>query len=117
MPRLLALVVLLALPLTAQAQFASYCSGGVVADQFDTRVTPGATTRATYSVVLRNTQSAPRRVLVNVTASVLDRPNGAPISISPGQRLTVSLGYQTILPGTQALRGEGLANVTRVSCV
>ena len=40
-----------------------------------------------------------------------------PITLNPGQRLTVQLGYQTILPGTQALRGEQLANVTRVSCV
>jgi hypothetical protein len=117
MVRLLAVLTLLGLPLAAQAQMASYCSGGVVADLFDTRVTQGSATRASYAVTLRNTQSAARRVQVNVTASVLDRPNGAPITINPGQRLTVQLGYQTILPGSQALRGEQLANVTRVSCV
>lgn len=105
------------LPLAAQAQLASWCAGGIVADTFDTRVTPGFAARANYSMVLRNTQATPRRFVVNVTASVLDRPNGAPISLAPGQRLIVQLGHQTILPGTSALRGEQLANVTRVSCV
>ena len=107
----------LALPMAAQAQMASYCGGGIVADLFDTRVTTGSSTRANYSVVLRNTQPGARRVLVNVTASVLDRPGSAPISLASGQRMTVQLGYQTILPGSSALRGEQLANVTRVSCV
>lgn len=107
----------LALPIAAQAQMASYCAGSVVADVFDTRVTTGSSTRAIYSVVLRNTQSSARRLMVNVTASVLDRPNGSPISLAPGQRVTVQLGHQTILPGSAALRGEQLANVTRVSCV
>ncbi len=117
MLRSLVVLALIAAPSLGQAQMASFCAGAVVADLFDTRVTPGSTTRATYSVVLRNTQSAARRLQINVTASVLDRPNGAPIMLNPGQRLTVQLGYQTILPGTQALRGEQLANVTRVSCV
>lgn len=117
MRRIVALLVLLALPVTARAQLASYCGGAVVADRFDTQVTPGAATRATYSVVLRNTQGAMRRLQVNVTASVLGRPTGAPIMINANQRLTVQLGYQTLLPGSQALRGEGLAQVTRVSCL
>lgn len=117
MLRLLPVAALLALPALAQAQMATYCSGGVVADAFDTRVTPGSMTKATYAVTLRNTQTAVRRLQVNVTASLVDRPNGAPITLNPGQRLTVQLGYQTILPGTQALRGEQLANATRVSCV
>ena len=117
MLRSFVILALVALPAIGQAQQASFCSGSVVADLFDTRVTPGSTTRATYSVVLRNTQGAARRLQINVTASVLDRPNGAPITLNAGQRLTVQLGYQTILPGTQALRGEQLANVTRVSCV
>ncbi len=117
MLRLLPLAVLLALPATARAQMASFCGGGIVADLFDTRVTPGPTTRATYAVTLRNTQSVVRRLQINVTAGLIDRPSGAPITINPGQRLVVKLGYQTILPGAQALRGERLANVTRVSCV
>lgn len=104
-------------PLAAQAQIVTYCAGGVVADLFDTRVIPGLAKRASYAVVLRNTQPGARRVKVQVAGSVLDRPNGAPITLNPGQRLTVQLGHQTILPGTQALRGEQLANVTRVSCV
>lgn len=117
MMRSFVVLALVAMPALGQAQQASFCSGAVVADVFDTRVTLGSTTRATYSVVLRNTQSAARRLQINVTASVLDRPNGTPIMINPGQQMTVQLGYQTILPGTQALRGEQLVNVTRVSCV
>jgi len=116
MLRLPTLIFLLLAPLAAQAQMASYCAGGVVADLFDTRVTPGQLRRATYSVVLRNTQSVPRRVQVNVTASLLDRPTGAPRTLNPGQQVTVQLGYQ-ILSGNAALRGEALANATRVSCV
>lgn len=117
MLRSFAVLALLAIPSLGQAQMASFCAGAVVADQFDTRVTPGSTLRATYSVVLRNTQSAPRRLQINVTASMLDRPNGVPVTLNPGQRMTVQLGNQTNLPGTQALRGEQLVNVTRVSCV
>ena len=116
MLRLAALSILLLAPLAAQAQMASYCSGGVVADNFDTRVTPGSPARAAYSVVLRNTQSAVRRIQVNVTASLIGRPTGTPIIIQAGQRVTVQLGYQ-ILSGSPALRGEALANATRVSCV
>jgi len=99
-----------------QAQQASYCAGAVVADFFDTRVTMGPPRRATYSVVLRNTQSVARRVQVNVTASLLDRPAGSPRTLAPGQQVTVQLGNQ-ILSGNAALRGEALANATRVSCV
>ncbi len=116
MLRLAALVALFLTPIAASAQMASYCSGGVVAENFDTRVTPGTPARAAYSVVLRNTKSAVQRVQVNVTASLIGRPTGAPITLSAGQRVTVQLGYQ-ILSGSPALRGEGLANVTRVSCV
>ena len=111
-----ALSVLLLAPLAGQAQMASYCSGGVVAERFDTRVTPGPPTRATYSVVLRNTQATPRRVQVNVTASLIGRPSGPPITLNANTPVTVQLGYQ-ILSGSSALRGEALANATRVSCV
>jgi hypothetical protein len=117
MLRSFVILALVAIPSLGQAQMATFCSGAVVADLFNTQVTPGSTLRATYSVVLRNTQSAARRLQINVTASMLDRPNGVPITLSGNQRMTVRLGYQTIVPGTQALRGEQLVNVTRVSCV
>lgn len=116
MLRLAALMLPLLAPLAGQAQTVSYCAGSVVADLFDTRVTAGQIRRATYSVVLRNTQSVPQRVQVNVTASILDRPTGSPRTLNAGQRVTVQLGYQ-ILSGNAALRGEALANATRVSCV
>ena len=116
MLRLAVFSVLLLATSAAQAQVASYCAGAVVADLFDTRVTTGPPRRATYSVVLRNTQSVPRRVQINVTASLLDRPAGSPRILTPGQQVTVQLGYQ-ILSGNAALRGEALANATRVSCV
>jgi len=112
----LTFLLLLLAPLGAQAQGARYCDGAVVADHFDTRVTPGSPTRAEYFVTLRNTQSAMRRVQVVVTASMIDRPSPAPTALPAGQLLRVRLGYQ-ILSGNPALRGEALANVTRVSCV
>ena len=117
MLRPVVLAVLLALPFSAQAQMASYCGGAVVADVFNTQVTPGSTTRATYSVRLRNTQGAVRRLQIVVTGALTDRPSGAPVSLNPNQAIMVQLGYQTILPGSQALRGEQLANITRISCV
>lgn len=117
MSRFVVVAVMLAMPVAAQAQLATYCSGGVVADTFNTRVAAGSLRRATYDVTLRNTQTSVRRLRINVTASLMDRPSGAPITLNPGERKTVRLGSQTILPGTQALRGEQLVNVTRVSCV
>lgn len=117
MLRIVLVAAAIALPVAAQAQAATYCSGAVVADLFSTRVVPGSLMRATYEVTLRNTDPAARRLRINVTASLLDRPGSAPITLRPGERRIVRLGYQTIVPGTQALRGEQLANVTRVSCV
>lgn len=116
MLRRLILVTFLALPVAAEAQMASYCAGSVVADLFDTRVTPGSSTRATYSVTLRNTQGTDRMVRIQVLGSMTDRPTGQPMTLRGGQRVTVPLGYQTVLSAGQALRGEQLANVTRVSC-
>lgn len=111
-----AVLSLLLVPFTAKAQAASYCSGGVVADRFDTNVIPGPPARATYFVVLRNTNSRARRVEFTVTASLIGRPTGMRITLNPGPAVTLRLGYE-VLVGSPARRGEALANVFRLSCV
>ena len=115
MTRCLILLASLLLPFGAQAQIASYCSGNVVAERFDTNVVPGPGGRATYSVLLRNTQARALGVVVNVTAPILGRPVGTQ-NIRASGTLLVSLGYQPNLPGSPPLRGERLEQVTRVSC-
>ena len=115
MQRFLLALVLLAAPPAARAQMASFCNGNVLAERFDTRVVPGPGGRATYSVLLRNTQARRLSVQVVVTAPILGRPTGLQ-SLPPSGMLNVELGYQHNLPGSQPLRGERLEQVTRVSC-
>ena len=102
---------------SVQARQAAYCNGTVVADIFDTQVVVGPSGRAIYSVRLRNTQTRPTRLVVNVTAPILGRPTGAPQLLPAGGSMMVPLGFQPNIPGSQPLRGERLEQVTRVSCL
>ena len=116
MLRSLVALAVMAFPSFGQARMAIYCSGAVVAERFDTQVTPGPPARAAYTVTLFNPEGAARRLQINVMGSVLGRPNGVPVTLNANQRMVLQLGYQIMVPGTQPLRGEQLSNVTRVSC-
>lgn len=100
----------------AFAQEASYCSGAIVADRFMTHVVPGPGGRANYSVLLRNTQGRNRHFQLVVTGSFLGRPPPAMQTIRPGGTMNMPLGYSPNVPGVPALRGDQLAQVTRVAC-
>ena len=108
----------LAWPAAAQiyATPTAYCGGTLVAELFNTQVTPGAQGRADYSVRLHNPGRAALRFQVQVVGEALGRPSGVH-SIAAGQRLTLGLGYSLNLPGRLPLRGETLVNATRISCL
>lgn len=107
-------ITLSALP--ARAQEASYCSGAIVAESFSTRVVPGPGGRASYSVRLRNTRAQSQSFRLVVAGSFLGRPPPAVHSIRAGDAMTVALGYSPNVPGVPPLRGDQLAQVTRVGC-
>lgn len=110
-----AIALLFAAP-AARAQMAQWCNGAVVADRFDTRVEPGAQGRATYVAVLRNTRQQPTRFVMQVTGNMLGRPLGTQMEIRPGAPMQVQLGYQPNMPGVLPMRGDQLAQATRISC-
>lgn len=118
MPRsivLAGLVLLAASP--ALAQEASYCSGAIVAERFSTSVVPGPGGRASYSVLLRNTRGQSQNFQLVVTGSFLGRPAPATHTIRPGGTANIALGYSPNVPGVPPLRGDQLAQVTRVACL
>jgi hypothetical protein len=51
-----------------------------------------------------------------VTGSFLGRPPPATQTIRPGGTMNMSLGYSPNVPGVPPLRGDQLAQVTRVAC-
>lgn len=101
----------------ALAQEASYCGGAIVAERFITSVVPGPGGRASYSVLLRNTQSQSRNFQMVVTGSFLGRPPAATQTLRANAAMTLALGYSPNLPGVAPLRGDQLAQVTRVACL
>jgi hypothetical protein len=101
----------------AFAQEASYCSGAIVAERFATNVVPGPGGRASYSVLLRNTRGQNQNFQLVVTGSFLGRPPAAPRTLRPGGTTNIALGYSPNLPGVPPLRGDQLAQVTRVACL
>ncbi|MDB5379410.1 MAG: hypothetical protein JWR00_3856, partial [Rubritepida sp.] len=48
--------------------------------------------------------------------TLFQRPSSAPRIIPAGGTMTIELGYQAWQPGVAALRGDRLAQVTRISC-
>lgn len=100
----------------ALAQEASYCSGAIVAERFATSVVPGPGGRASYSVLLRNTRGQDQSFRLVVLGTFLGRPPPAPHTIRPGATMNLALGYSPNLPGVPPLRGDQLAQVTRVTC-
>ncbi|TCH99824.1 hypothetical protein EJV46_03910 [Roseococcus sp. SYP-B2431] len=117
-PRLaLAGLLLWAAAAPAFAQEASYCGGAVVAERFVTSVVPGPGGRASYSVLLRNPRAQSQNFQLVVTGSFLGRPPPATQTLRPGGTMNVALGYSPNVPGVPPLRGDQLAQVTRVACM
>jgi len=99
-----------------QEPVAAWCGYTLLAERFGTEVEPPPRGIVTYSVVLRNTLAQERSFVLVVTAPLFHRPSGAPQLIAAGGELTVELGYQAWQPGVVPLRGDRLAQVTRISC-
>ncbi|TCH99825.1 hypothetical protein EJV46_03915 [Roseococcus sp. SYP-B2431] len=100
----------------AQEPAATYCGGSLVAERFETQVGPPPRGLVTYSVVLRNGLDQDRSFVLVVTATLFQRPSSAPRTIPAGGTTTVELGYQAWQSGVAPLRGDRLAQVTRISC-
>lgn len=73
--------------------------------------------RASYSVLLRNTLLRSQRSRLVITGNFLSRPPPLPQTIRAGATMSLLLGYSPNLPGVAPLRGEQLAQVTRVTCL
>lgn len=116
-PIALAGLVLSAAAAPASAQEASYCGGAIAAERFTTSVVPGPGGRASYSVLLRNTRTQDQRFQLVVTGSFLGRPPPATQTLRPGGTANLALGYSPNVPGVPPLRGDQLAQVTRVACI
>jgi hypothetical protein len=108
----------LALPAWGQiyATPTPYCGGRLVAEIFNTQVTPGPQGRVDYSTRLQNPGGQALRFRIQVVGEMLNRPTGE-FSIPPGQRLPIVLGFSFNIPGRLPIRGEALANVVRISCL
>lgn len=103
-------------PARAEPPAAAWCGDTLLAERFETEVDPPPRGIVSYAVVLRNTLDQERRFVLVVTASLFHRPSSAPRSIPAGGTVTVELGYQAWQPGVAPLRGDRLAQVTRISC-
>lgn len=114
----IALLLLAAGPGAAQvyAVPVPFCGGTLVAERFETRITPGPQGRADYLVQLRNTGREPLRFQVQMTGDVLGKPTGLHAVPASGAA-SVVLGYQPNTPGRMPLRNEQLANAVRISCL
>lgn len=114
-PLLACMLVALPAPAQVYAVQVAYCGGQLLAEQFETAVTPGAMGRAEYSVRLFNHGNALLHVRLQFVADALNKPVGEQ-SLAARARRTISLGYATNLPGRAPLRGQQLADALRVSC-
>ncbi len=93
-----------------------FCNGRLIAEQFNTLVVPGPQGRADYYVSLHNPGLQPIEYRVQVVGDVIGRPVGL-MSLGPGQKTSLRLGYSLNLPGRPPLRNEQLVLATRVTCV
>ncbi len=106
----------IALAVPAAAREASYCGGRIVAERFSTRVLPGPGGRANYSVVLRNTRDHPQDFRLVVRGGCGGRGGPPPQPPPPAGPTTMALGYSPNLPGVAPLRGDQIAQLTRLTC-
>lgn len=116
--RVILTLCLMAYPATAQLYSTPtpFCGGRLVAELFNTQVTPGPQGRVDYSMRLHNTAGQVLRFRIQVVGEMLNRPTGE-FAIPAAQRLPMALGYSLNAPGRQPLRGEALANAVRISCL
>lgn len=114
---LLAASLLVACAVPASAQIYSvesrYCGGDLVAQRFETRVTPGAQGRTEYFATFANGRPARIAFQIQVVGDMLGKPTGQAI-LNGRETRVFALGYT--LPGRIPLRNEQLANAVRVSC-
>ena len=105
------------MPVSAQVYSVpvAYCDGRLVAEQFETAVTPGAMGRADYSVRLVNQGSTALNVRLQFMADALNKPLGEQVFAARARR-TVSLGYAMNMASRPPLRGQQVADALRVSC-
>jgi hypothetical protein len=110
--RLVPLAILLALPLSAQAQLGSYCNGRLHLTDISTQATP---TGMEYFASLRNVGPAVLTVTLIYRGGLTDRPT-QPIRFSPaGPATRVKLGRQT--PGSpRLLQGQVIQDITISNC-
>lgn len=111
----LVLTILSAVP--AFAYEASWCNGAIVAERFSTSVAPGPVRRARYSVLLRNMRGQNQSFRLTVMGSFLGRPPPTTQTIRASATMSVALGYSPNLSGVAPLRGDQLAQVTRIACL
>lgn len=93
-----------------------YCDGRLVAERFETAVTPGTMGRAIYSVRLYNPGGQTLRFRLQFVADALNKPMGEHM-LPARSRRDWSLGQAMTLPGRAPLRGQQLADALRVSCL
>lgn len=110
------LLAALSVPAHAQEPAAAYCDDTLLVERFETHVDPPPRGIVSYAAVLRNALGEERSFVLVVTATLFQRPSSVPRSIPAGGRVTVELGYQAWQPGVVPLRGDSLAQVTRISC-
>lgn len=97
MLRLLPLAILLALPVSARAQLASYCNGRLVLADTTTQATPAG---MEYYATLRNTGPALISANVLYRGALTDKVSGN-LRFNPGAPTRIKLGRQT--PGSPRL--------------
>lgn len=98
MLRLLPLAIVLALPISAQAQLASYCDGRLQLTAVDTQPTASG---LEYFASFRNNGTSSLTVTVSYRGGLTDRPN-RPVPFTAGNVPTrVKLGRQA--PGSPRL--------------
>ena len=100
----------------AEEAAAAYCDDTLLVESFETRVDPPPRGIVSYAAVLRNTLDRERRYVLVVTATLFHRPAGLARTLPAGGTVTVELGYQPWQPGVAPLRGDRLAQATRISC-
>jgi hypothetical protein len=116
MLRFLCLVVVLAFPLTAQAQMARYCGGRVTAES--TTIDRTAT-QVIYNVQLKNTGPAPISLIFTFRGNLLDRPQNRSIQlpVTPGrQTFPVRLGHQPPGVGQTLMAMQLIQGITIGGC-
>ncbi|WPB83425.1 hypothetical protein [Sediminicoccus rosea] len=97
MLRLLPLAMLLALPLSAQAQLANYCNGRLQLNDTTTQATPSG---MEYYATVRNISGAVVSANVLYRGALTDKVSGN-LRFNPGTATRIRLGRQT--PGSPRL--------------